>query len=377
MTEFLNNVNIILASGSFWIPLMFGLVFLFFPLRNKNIPKRFYKIKYMMSAIYLFFAAISLVALLQNTEHQYHFTIRLYVPVVAVFHFVLFTCINTSLINSENKACSKLLLFGLSISTIISAFYLTAYYLDSQSILFGIAYYLIFGLLFCMAIYFSYYFFIYYKKYRLALDNYYSELSAGHLDWVYFSQVSVILMALVVIVLSRLPDSMMILYLAGILVFFTYYGVRIIYYTTRFLDFNKSLDMLPWDRENLDHKHNTASNGDINVAIQKWVQKKSFVQPNITILTAAAEMGTNRTYLSGYLNTFKLQTFKEWIAELRINEAKEMLMADPDIPIGEVSVNVGFTDKSNFARTFSRLTGSTPSEWRNTSYKKQKLLDNT
>lgn len=371
MTEFLNNVNIILASGSFWIPLMFGLVFLFFPLRSESIPKRYNKIKYMMSGIYLFFAAISLVALLQNTEHQYHFTIRLYVPVVAVFHFVLFTCINTSLINSENKACSKLLLFGLSISTIISAFYLTAYYLDSQSILFGIAYYLIFGLLFCMAIYFSYYFFIYYKKYRLALDNYYSELSAGHLDWVYFSQVSVILMALVVIVLSRLPDSMMILYLAGILVFFTYYGVRIIYYTTRFLDFNKSLDMLPWDRENLDHKHNTASNGDINVAIQKWVQKKSFVQPNITILTAAAEMGTNRTYLSGYLNTFKLQTFKEWIAELRINEAKEMLMADPDIPIGEVSVNVGFTDKSNFARTFSRLTGSTPSEWRNTSYKKQ------
>ena len=34
MTEFLNNVNIILASGSFWIPLMFGLVFLFNQQKN-------------------------------------------------------------------------------------------------------------------------------------------------------------------------------------------------------------------------------------------------------------------------------------------------------------------------------------------------------
>lgn len=376
MTEFFNIVNIILASGSFWIPLLFGLMFLLFPLRNESIPRRYNKIKYMMSAIYLLFAAISLAALLQNTEGEYHITIRLYMPVVAVFHLVLFTCINTSLINNDNKTSGRML-FGLIVSTIFSVFYLTAYYINYQTTLFGVAYYMIYGLLLCMTIYYSYYFFYYYRQYKLALDNYYSELSADHLAWVHFSQLSIILMALAIVVMTILPDKMMVTFLAAILMFYSYYGFRIMLYSARFLDYNKSLDLLPWNRENSEDKNNSSSNNDVQLLIEKWVEKKSFVQPNLTILSVAAEMGTNRTYLSSHINTFKQQTFKEWIAELRINEAKEMLLADPNIPIGEVSMTVGFTDKSNFARSFSRLTGSTPSEWRNANLNKQKILDNS
>jgi len=55
-----------------------------------------------------------------------------------------------------------------------------------------------------------------------------------------------------------------------------------------------------------------------------------------------------------------------FILERRVRRAKELLL-DRDIPIAEVALRVGFANQSHFTVNFKKLTGKTPSRFRNES----------
>ncbi|MEJ2115004.1 MAG: helix-turn-helix domain-containing protein [Gammaproteobacteria bacterium] len=57
-------------------------------------------------------------------------------------------------------------------------------------------------------------------------------------------------------------------------------------------------------------------------------------------------------------------TFRDFIIKARIKKAAELL-TNSDLSITEVSYEVGFQDLSNFSRTFRRITGKSPSDYRN------------
>ena len=58
--------------------------------------------------------------------------------------------------------------------------------------------------------------------------------------------------------------------------------------------------------------------------------------------------------------------FRSWRTELRIKEAKEMLLTHKDYSINFISEVVGFSDRSNFHRQFTKSVGCSPKEWRDT-----------
>lgn len=49
---------------------------------------------------------------------------------------------------------------------------------------------------------------------------------------------------------------------------------------------------------------------------------------------------------------------------MRISRAKELL-ADPAIRIHEIAEKTGFSDVAHFSRSFKKITGCTPGEYRN------------
>ena len=49
---------------------------------------------------------------------------------------------------------------------------------------------------------------------------------------------------------------------------------------------------------------------------------------------------------------------------MRIEDAKRLLMEQPEIPVRHIGYIIGFSDKSNFRRQFKEVVGCTPSEWR-------------
>jgi two-component system response regulator YesN len=106
---------------------------------------------------------------------------------------------------------------------------------------------------------------------------------------------------------------------------------------------------------------------------EKFVrQVKEYVINNydkkISLSDISGQIYMSQSYLS---YSFKRQTGKnlvEYINEVKIEKAKEMLM-DPKVRIKDVYHKVGFSDYSYFSRVFKRVTGTSP-----LNYRYQKLM---
>jgi len=64
---------------------------------------------------------------------------------------------------------------------------------------------------------------------------------------------------------------------------------------------------------------------------------------------------------------FKLETGKsphEYLLDIRIDRACELLITEGDSSIKEIAGDCGFVDPLHFSRTFKRKTGTPPSEWK-------------
>ena len=60
-------------------------------------------------------------------------------------------------------------------------------------------------------------------------------------------------------------------------------------------------------------------------SLSRWIENKGFLQAELTIEDLARQLGTNRTYLSTFINSHYGVPFRQWIASLRIAESKKML----------------------------------------------------
>lgn len=56
--------------------------------------------------------------------------------------------------------------------------------------------------------------------------------------------------------------------------------------------------------------------------VKRWIAEKRFLAPQLTIDDLAAEMGTNKLYMSRYINRKHGTNFSTWITKLRLEEAK-------------------------------------------------------
>ncbi|QGR00089.1 response regulator [Paenibacillus psychroresistens] len=84
---------------------------------------------------------------------------------------------------------------------------------------------------------------------------------------------------------------------------------------------------------------------------------------SFTIRVIADHCKLSETYLSSYFKKQQGITIKEYITELRLNNAKELLR-NMDLKLYEVADQLGFEDANYFTTFFKRYEGSTPSEYR-------------
>jgi AraC-like DNA-binding protein len=94
-------------------------------------------------------------------------------------------------------------------------------------------------------------------------------------------------------------------------------------------------------------------------------EKRLYLNPTLTISEIATAMGTNRTYLSEYLNKTMGTTFIEYVNRFRVNEACEILTKGNYFKMEEVAEQSGFNSLSTFHRTFLKVAKMTPLQYRN------------
>lgn len=93
------------------------------------------------------------------------------------------------------------------------------------------------------------------------------------------------------------------------------------------------------------------------------VIEQNLGRPGLDARTLQAELGCSRATL--YRAFAEAGTsVSDTIAQLRVERAKAILAAAPDLRVGAVATRCGWYDSASFARAFRRHTGTSPSEYR-------------
>lgn len=111
-------------------------------------------------------------------------------------------------------------------------------------------------------------------------------------------------------------------------------------------------------RENVPYDKTSILMGKVKEYLQH-----NYMMYDISLDSVSAILNINASYFSTqFKRTFGVN-FVDYLTDLRINAAKELL-ADPMRPAAEIANMVGYESANYFARSFKKRTGMTPTEYR-------------
>jgi two-component system response regulator YesN len=102
------------------------------------------------------------------------------------------------------------------------------------------------------------------------------------------------------------------------------------------------------------------------IVLAKRAIRERFADPEFSLEEAAAKAGVSKNHLSYEFSRETGRTFTEYLANVRIEEAKR-LMATTDLLIYEICERVGYPSVEHFSRTFKRLAGQSPARFKSAS----------
>ncbi len=88
-----------------------------------------------------------------------------------------------------------------------------------------------------------------------------------------------------------------------------------------------------------------------------------YLNPKLNINDLARALGTNRTYVSNYINQQLHTTFYEYVNKWRITRAKQLLLST-SLPLEDIAEQSGFNSLSSFRRYFVSSENKTPMAYR-------------
>lgn len=92
--------------------------------------------------------------------------------------------------------------------------------------------------------------------------------------------------------------------------------------------------------------------------------KPFFLDSSCTLETLAKKLGTNRTYLSNFVNKEFGINFDKLMRQLRIEYAVRLMRANPKWSFRAVAQRSGFASDATFRKAFIEKYGMTPIEFR-------------
>jgi YesN/AraC family two-component response regulator len=127
----------------------------------------------------------------------------------------------------------------------------------------------------------------------------------------------------------------------------------------------------PWEQVWLSMKSNspkediqTQSNEAYRQALEEWMEKeKPYCNPDFKLVDLQKVLPMNRTYLSQFIHAEYDCSFYLFVNRYRIEEAKRLMADNPDLKLADISAICGFSSPSVFSRTFTSITGQSPSDW--------------
>lgn len=99
------------------------------------------------------------------------------------------------------------------------------------------------------------------------------------------------------------------------------------------------------------------------IEIAKDQIRKTYMSDEISLNTIAAEVGMGPSYFSSIFSKEMGKTFVEYLTEIRMDRAKELLMCS-SMKTSEIGYEVGYKDPHYFSYIFKKTQNCTPKEFR-------------
>jgi len=373
MNELYNIISIFVTSG---LILVCGLMFLFVNFPRTPLLNNYRKARKMMATAYLFFVGMNIAEYMSDAFYESDVLfLRTVTLAVAVSQALLFTLALLSLLEVRFPGWRYIFMKSIPAVVLCTTIFIVHAFCSDRC--FTIAFYGLAGMYFLLLIYYTRLFLARYRLFHRQMDNYFSDNEVERMRWVaflFFAALTIGVMALVSVIFHDIFVAL--LFTLALDVFYVWFAFRFVNYTYWFHTIEPALNnelketpVLPEVEKTVVANPATetfpsAVFATLEEQIEQWVAGRKFVDKGITIDKLSLEFYTNRNYLSTYINTYKGKTFREWINELRIEEAKILMRQYPDMIVNEVAIQVGFTDKSHFIRNFTKQTGKSPKKWK-------------
>ncbi len=98
--------------------------------------------------------------------------------------------------------------------------------------------------------------------------------------------------------------------------------------------------------------------------LKEFEEKELYLKPNINSKDLAKKFGSNSSYLSLVVNTYKQKSISQYVSDLRIDYVVKKLQTDPKLrkyTIKAIAQEIGFNTSEVFAKAFYKRTGIYPS----------------
>jgi hypothetical protein len=212
-----------------------------------------------------------------------------------------------------------------------------------------------------------------------ALHDYYDRDTDGMLRWMQYSIVGLMLLALMVpvAIFSSGPGMLAVAFAVYFLMF--YLVDSFCFYLTspapeRMQAAEQNAAEVEEELKSLNNEKQTDAGtadaavlspevmSEVEQAVEAWKARRGYCQTGLLQPLAAQAIGISRYRLTTWLHQQGLK-YTEWIAQLRVEEAKRIIAAHPDWSNDAVAQHCGFTDRTVLQRTFKRIEGITPQKY--------------
>ena len=102
----------------------------------------------------------------------------------------------------------------------------------------------------------------------------------------------------------------------------------------------------------------------IKEMLDKWCEKSGYKDTTVNMFTLSRSLNISKNELSRYFTSCLNSTFRIWLAEVRFEAAKKMMLDYPDYNNDIISAECGFSSRSYLYRIFKEKEGCSPTVWR-------------
>ncbi|MBO4736038.1 MAG: helix-turn-helix transcriptional regulator, partial [Paludibacteraceae bacterium] len=217
------------------------------------------------------------------------------------------------------------------------------------------------------------------KKFNKRLKDNYSDLDRRNIKWILLTLVPLSLLSILYIPLTMMSnvDELMIIYdLLTFLILSNIVGCALSYkvddMTIELIDEqmdemkkekNQKVDVAASDNSKTQPSSNL-SNKFLNFdeIFQKLEEECFYLDTEVNIDWISSKLGTNRHYVSDYLNRVKHVSFYEYVNTLRLIHA-ERLLKEGNEKMADIAFICGFNSDHTFRRLFKERYGCTPLQY--------------